>query len=355
MGVPNQVKKQAEKADALAAEIGLVAEETPTEAEVVELTPAEEPTAEAAEQASVEQTEVEAPAAEEVAAAGEATPVERDAEPVSNDFEQKFKTLQGKYNAETQTLNDQLAILRQQVETQNTVLAAMQQTAATQEPAPEAAPSATISESEVNDYGEDLLDLIGRKASLSLGPAMEQINQRLQNLEQGLGGVQQKAVLSDREKVYAALNESVPNWKAVNRSSEFKDWLAQADPYVGAQRGALLSSAFEENATDRVVAFFKGYLSEQTTVQTSEPTPSIAATPQKQAAQIDLETLVSPGGAQEATPASAHGDNAGRMYTQNEIAAFYSDIQKGKYKGKDAEKLAIEQDIIAAAQTGRIR
>lgn len=348
MGVPNQVKKQVEAADALAAELGLVPE-APAEAE------AEAEIAEVVEIAPVE----EAPAESVAEAPPEEAPVET-VEPVESaedKAEQKFKTLQGKYNAETQALNDQLAAMRGQIETQNAVLAAMQQAQqAAPEPEPEAvAPATTISEQEQSDYGDDLLDIIGRKATLTIGPAMEQINQRLQNLEQGLGGVQQKAVLSDREKVYAALNDSVPSWKVLNKSPEFRAWLNEADPYVGAQRGALLTQAFDENATERVVAFFKGYLSEQTTVQTDESVPIPAATPVPQAAQVDLETLVSPGGAQEATPASAHSDTAGRMYTQTEIATFYSEVQKGRYKGKDAEKLAIEQDIVAAATQGRIR
>ena len=349
MGVPKQIKKQVEDAEALAKELGLEpATETPIEpAEVVDITPTE-PVGEAPP--PVEPVGEAPPPVEPVAA----PPVEPTAE---DKAEQKFKTLQGKYNAETQALKDQVGDLRSQIETQNAVLASMQQPAPAAEPAPTPTekPATVISEAEVSDYGEELLDIIGRKSLLSINPALEQINQRLQSLEQGLGGVQQKAVLSDREKVYAALNELVPTWKAVNKSTDFRAWLTEADPSVGAQRGALLNQAFDENATDRVVAFFKGYLNEQTTVQTVETVPTPAATPDSQAAQVDLETLVSPGGAQEATPASAHGDTAGRMYTQTEIAAFYSDVQKGKYKGKDAEKLAVEQDIIAAANTGRIR
>lgn len=343
MGVPKQVQKQVEEADALAKEAGLKPETPPAEpAEVVDITPAPE-------------APVEVPVAEVPPAELEVPPPEPDADTKA---EQKFKTLQGKYNAETQALKDQAVELRNQLDSQTAVLAAIQQQQQTvvEPPAPaEVAPTATISEAETSDYGEELLDIIGRKALLSINPALEQINQRLQSLEQGLGGVQQKAVLSDREKVYAALNELVPEWKVLNKSKEFKDWLSEADPYVGAQRGALLGQAFNENATDRVVAFFKGYLNEQTTVQTVETAPTPEATPAPQAAQVDLETLVSPGGAQEAAPASAHGDTAGRMYTQTEIAAFYSDVQKGKYKGKDAEKLATEQDIIAAANSGRIR
>jgi hypothetical protein len=343
MGVPKQVKQQAEAAEALAVELGLVPE---AEGEPVAEAPPESPT----EVASV--TEIsDAPPVE--VAAPEVTP-----EPTPDaKLEQKYNTLKGKYDAEMQSNKDAMDSLRGTVESQTAVLAALQaQNAAPPAPeTPDEAVAAAISATEISDYGEELLDLIGRKALLSLTPTLDQLNQRLASLEQGVGGMQQKAVLSDRQKVYAALDESVTDWKTVNRSEEFKSWLLEADPYVGQQRGALLSAAFDSNATERVVAFFKGYLNEQTTVETSGSAPEPAATPVPQAAQVDLETLVSPGGAQEAAPASAHRDNAGRVYTNADIASFYSDCQKGKYKGRDSEKLAIEQDIVAAANEGRIR
>jgi hypothetical protein len=187
-----------------------------------------------------------------------------------------------------------------------------------------------------------------------LNPTLDQISQRLQKLEQGVGGMQHKAELSDRQKVYAALNENVDNWREINVSEEFKAWLTEADPYVGEQRGALLNEAFTKNDATRVVNFFKGYLKEQTAVQPGDQTPKQRATPEK-AAQVDLETLVSPGGASEAAPASAQEGNAGKFFTQAEIAAFYADVQKGRYRGKEQEKDRLEREIVAAANEGRVR
>lgn len=352
MAMPKQVQKQVDQAEALARELGLDNTDEgaePVSAEVVDITPAEEP---------AEQTE-EPVVAEEAVAVAEVveTAAPEVSEPDFAKLEQQHNTLKGKYSAETQAMADQIASLNAQLQNMQTVVAQVQ--AAPPADEPQAAPvQSVISPAEVEDYGEELLDVMGRKALLALNPTLEQLNQRLQNLEQGVGGIQQKATMSDREKVYASLAENVVDWKDVNQSDEFKAWLSEADPYTGAQRGALLNQAFSENDAARVVNFFNGYLKEQTTVQPGVQKPSENATPQvetQQAAQIDLETLVSPGGAQEAAPASAQGDNAGRHFTPAEIAAFYSDVQKGRYRGKEAEKAAFEQSIVDAANTGRIR
>lgn len=272
-------------------------------------------------------------------------------------LEQRYSTLKGKYDSETQAQADQIATLTGQLQSMQAVIASMQSVSSAEETteAP-AQSSAALTQAEIDDYGEELLDVVGRKAILALNPTLEQINQRLQALEQGVGGIQRKTELSAREQVYAALNEQVDNWKDVNKSEDFKSWLAEADPYVGQQRGALLNQAFTENDAIRVVNFFKGYLKEQTAVKPGAQTPNQPATPATpQAAQVDLETLVAPGGATEAAPASAQRDDAGRYFTQAEISAFYADVQKGRYKGKDQEKAAIEQAIIDAANFGRIR
>lgn len=362
MGTPLQVKKQVADAEKLAKELGMVdsaetavAEQEAREAELMEApteTPAETP---------AEPTET--PATAEVVEITTAEPV---AEPVDDgtDWKQKFKTLQGKYDTEMRTLTADQRTLQEQLNSQTAILASMQNAApaapAPEQPAP-APEAAVITATEVEDFGEDLLDVVGRKALLSVEPTLTAILDRLEKLEGGVATVQQSTLKTERDKVYDALNKwgtdrvTPPvNWRDINNSNEFKSWLREADPYAGNLRGALLQQAFEANDSARVVAFFAGYLKEQTTVTPDALEPSTPATPVPQAAQIDLETLVQPGGAQEATPASAHGDSAGRYFTQAEIAAFYADVQRGRYKGREPEKAAIEAAISDAANNGRV-
>lgn len=117
------------------------------------------------------------------------------------------------------------------------------------------------------------------------------------------------------------------------------------DPYSGYSRKQMLMAAFEASDASRVLAFFRGYLGEQTRL-----TPD--ATPQARHPSASLESLVAPGvphGATVVTPTTK------RIWTQQEIAAFYKDVQLGKWKSRPQDKVAIEQDIIAAANENRIR
>jgi hypothetical protein len=66
-----------------------------------------------------------------------------------------------------------------------------------------------------------------------------------------------------------------------------------------------------------------------------------------------LEELAAPG------RVAASGTNGGasperRMWTNREIGAFYRDVQRGVFRGRQADKDRIEQDIIDAASEGRV-
>lgn len=352
MAAPVQVRKQVEEAEALARELGMDnAPPAPEDAPKADEPKADEPTPETATvegTADVVEIVTETPA-----------PEPAPAEP-SVDWEQKFKTLQGKYNKEVGQMGDDLRVMRETMATQSAALAALQAAPPTVEkeadPAPE--PEAAITETEVNDFGPDLLDVVGRKAMITLQPMINTIMERLQKLESGVSTVEQTTLKTAQEKVYDALDKwSTANtdWQVINSSDEFKAWLQEADPFAGAQRGALLLDAFNSNDAERVVAFFTGYLKEQTTVSPVTPEPEVPATPSPEpTAQVPLETLVAPGGAPEVAPASAHGDSVGRTFTNAQVAQFYSDVQKGKYRGKETEKDVLEKQIHEAAMHGRV-
>ena len=186
---------------------------------------------------------------------------------------------------------------------------------------------------------------------------LNQINQRLAALEQGQSTVQSTVAKTELDKMYEKLEAAHPNWRATNSSEGFKAWLAEVDPYVGLQRGALLQDAYEKQDAQRIIALFSGYQREQTTVKTGDTQPEpTSETPPAAAPQVDLETMVSPGGATEASTASAHGDEAGKpCFTHAEISQFYSEVTSGKWRGRDAEKAAMETAIIEAGREGRIR
>jgi len=99
----------------------------------------------------------------------------------------------------------------------------------------------------------------------------------------------------------------------------------------------LLSRAYNHGDAARVKLFFKSYLAETrlpAAARTAERLPYESGRP---------------------TPSITKADLAPRkLWRREEIAAFYRDVQKGRYAGREVEKLKVEQSIAKAARENRI-
>jgi hypothetical protein len=257
------------------------------------------------------------------------------AEPVADDFRQKYNVLRGKYDKEIPELKAQISEL---VDT-NRRLEKMVEQAAEKMTAPAAKPSDKhyIKPEEREEYGEEFFDVVGRRTREVYEDKIAQLEAKLDRL------TGQKTRLSAEEakqQVFSALDENVPNWKDINGDQNFLAWLADRDVFSGRMKRELLSEAFENNDAARVVGFFKAF-------QEDSPAPAPAArTP-----SVDAGTLVAPGAPRAGAPVDAPG--GGRIWTEQEIGQFYADCRRGKVSPEDRKR--IEADIFKAAAEGRVR
>jgi len=284
----------------------------------------------------------------------------------SEGWEQKYKVLQGKYNAEVprlqRTVHEQstaIAELRQQLTATQTMLASLGQRQGAAPAAAAPAPAGTgklVKDEEVREYGEDLTDYIRRVAQDAVLPRVnEQIQPMKQQVEQVrsvAGQVMQRSAQTDQEKMFALLDAQVEGWQQQNEDGQFLEWLQLPDTYSGMKRMDLLKQAYERFDGPRVVAFFKGYRNEHAVVTP----PAAAAAPAQAAPQRKLEDFVAPGTAR--VGATGAQDGAGkRIWTQAEIKQFYDECSAGKYRTPSGQerKKQIEADIFAASREGRVR
>lgn len=281
--------------------------------------------------------------------------------PATEGWEQKYRVLQGKYNAEVPRMQRQvheqsglIQQLQQQLTATQTMLASLtrQQGAA---PAAPAAPTALVKKEEVETFGEDLTDYIRRVAQEAVLPQVEQrlqpVQQQVEQVRSVASQVVERSAQTAQERMFETLDRDIPDWRKQNNDEGFLAWLAQQDPYSGETRQALLRRAYERNDTPRVVAFFKGYRSEHAVV-TPPPAPAAATPPP--APQKTLDSFVAPG----TVKAGATGaqDGAGkRIWTQAEIGQFYNDRRAGKYRANPERAAELERDIVAAGREGRVR
>jgi hypothetical protein len=284
----------------------------------------------------------------------------------ADNHEQKYKVLQGKYNAEVprlqNTVRDQseaIRQLREQLTATQSLLASLNDqrpsaSAQGQQDTPPAA-SKLIKDEEVREFGADLIDVMRRVAREEHGTLIPEIDrrfapvvQRVQQAAQVAEHVGVRQDQSDQQTVITMLSSAVPNWMELNQDLGFLEWLDQTDPYAGYPRGQLLKQAYRMHDGPRVVAFFTGYLNEHAAVTPKTPTPPAAAAPA--APQRKLEQLVAPGTPK--TGAASTQDGSGkRVWTRAAISAFYN----GGFKGTPEQRKAMEKDIFAAQVEGRVR
>lgn len=342
--LPKAVRKQIEEADRILAELNKPAGDAPPQ-----------------------ETPPEAPAP--AAAAPEAPPQETPP-PAPQDestWEARYKVLQGKYNAEVPRLQSQvrdmgsqLGEMRQQLTMTQGLLASLGKPQESASSGASGTPAGRdyryVKDEERRDFGDELLDVVGRRAQEVLLPEIdkriEDIAKRLGQTDQKVGSVVQKVVEDDQQKMLNQLSDAVTNWKQINVDPAFLAWLDSPDPYSGHLRRVMLDDAYQRNDGPRVIAFFQGFLNENAAV-----TNQSGKAPGRQApagTRVQMEDLVAPG-KPIAGAAGAPNEAEKRIWTQAQIAEFYADCAKGKYRNNPKKRDQLEMDIFMAQAEGRIR
>src|SRR5262245_33928847 len=175
-----------------------------------------------------------------------------------------------------------------------------------------------LTQQDINDYGYDVLDLAQRAAMHAMTPELQRID--YQNAE-----LRQQIAEDRRRGLYQTLDAQMPDWRQIDDSPQWRQWLLFSDPLNGRPRQALLNDAIAKNNAARVLSFFRGYLAE---------TPAAGRT------------------SQWTPPAAAGRDKP--VYRRADITAAHHAYMKGAYKGREAEYEALQADFVAAGREGRI-
>ena len=274
-------------------------------------------------------------------------------------WERKFKSLQGRENAEIRRQREaitQLSNRLEQVERERQM-----------QPAPpqqqETPPQSLITEQEIADYGPEFVDVMRRVAAETAARTAEPLNNEIQNLRAAMGHVQAETGNAFLQRMNSTISAAVPNWSDLNKDPRFIQWSQLPDIFSGAIRKQLMQDAWNSGDPHRVVAFFQSFLAEEAATnpqgngQRSPPASRMVVSADAQippsltpGAPLDLSTLAAPGRAH-----SAGGNPAEKpVYTAAEITRFYTDVANGRWRGREQQQAAIDADIIQAQREGRI-
>ncbi len=279
----------------------------------------------------------------------ESTPA-AEPKPERTDWKQKYNVLQGKYDAEVPRLSSDLREALGRIKT----LEEHSTPLSTETPLPEPVATA-ISDEEIKDYGEDLIDVIGRKAKEiaknEFQPIVNELKQEISSLQDKIGVTGQRVTKQEQNEVFAVLDREVKDWREINIDPNFKAWLGQVDPFSGHIRSKLMLDAFDARNAPRVKVFFDSFLRENATV-----TPDPTALPAGEAgsnATLALSDYIAPGTPKTSGQAGAPKEK--RIWTNKEVGKFYSDVQKGHYKNRPEDKARVEAEIMSATREGRVK
>jgi hypothetical protein len=292
------------------------------------------------------------------APAAEAAPEEQKPDPAQpadpkvadltrEDLEHRYNSIMGRYRKQA----DQLRDMTDQIRSLQNVIATMQTAPAPSKvtiPEFDTADIAVTPE-ELNDYGEDLLKVVGKKAKSEILPILQGALAKVAELEAKLNGVTAKTQVSERDKLHQELEARVPNWMELNENQDFISWLGLPDPYSGVIRHDMLKEAYAAGNATRVANFFKGFLAEEAAVAPVRTEPADGT----EVPKVPLADLAAPGRAKTAASQIAPAEKP--LITRAQVSSFYADVAAGKYRDNAEEKNKVEKMIFDAQREGRIR
>jgi hypothetical protein len=253
-------------------------------------------------------------------------PVQAETKEVSY-WRHRFDVLQGKYNSEVPALRKEVTQLedklRQAVADGNNQGSAIQRTKSA---------VGDLTEAEIEEAGPDLVNLIRRVVGKTGAEesSIKEIKQEVDWIKQQRETeLKESAGASFISQLYAA----VPNLDAVNQNPEFHQWLSVIEPFSGATRQQLLSSAETSQDAGRVIQLFKAFIAESGNKGNGSSIPADMIQPQHSKASVGTDYTNT------------------KVYTNADIAEFY----RNKSKMPKDQADAIENDIALATTQGRIR
>lgn len=275
----------------------------------------------------------------------EEVPVETPAkgEGYDGSWEQKFHSMKGRYDKQEDVirqLTSELGGMRSEIERLRTSVAT---------PAPTKENTfKKLTAEEREAYGEDFIDVSARAAEEKLMPEIETLKATVADLTGKLGQVAKASHDTQTLTMNQQLDRDLPDWKKINRDPRFIAWLNLRDPFSGAIRFNMLKEAHASGDAYRVLNFFNGFLRDEAVV---DPAKRIEPEVTSQG-KLSLESLAAPGRAKAPAAPTPPGDK--ETITRSQIKEFYALVNKGHYRGNEAEKADLERRIFEAERDGRV-
>jgi hypothetical protein len=262
-------------------------------------------------------------------------------------WRQRYQSLQGQFNSQVPALQQQV---KQLTDTVGSLTEKLEKQVA--QPPKVEEPIELVTKTDVDAFGEDLVDLARRIAKEEFGKRESKYLQQIDALEGKLteatgqvGEVQQTQAAATTERFFENLNQQLPTWEKIQSTTECQDWLGTRIPGVNLTwNQALLNAANSRNVSavmEVFNAFFERYPAYDPKTQGQTQT----------SARQELNRQVAP----SKSSASSSQSTQKRVYTAREYEQESMKIMRLMQQGKNEDARRLEAELDAAAAESRIR
>lgn len=331
MALPKQVQDQADALEAYEKAVAEAKATEPNQAVTQEAEPATEPVQQSQEPVSAEPVKS----------------VEDD--PNSLTWRQRYQSLQGQFNSQVPALQQQV---RQMTDSVEQLTARLEAAEAAKAAPKEPEPSELVTKTDVEAFGEDLVDLARRIAKEEFGrrestyvKQIEALEGKLAEAKGTVGEVVQSQAASAQERFFENLTTALPTWEAVQATDQCQTWLSSRIPGSTATWNDALVGAAGRRDVSAVVEVFDAFF---------ERYPALNPKAKQQdadTARQELNRQVAPGksSASTSTPTSR------RTYTGAEFQSESMRLMRLQQKGSNDDAARLDAELNAALAEGRVK
>ena len=290
-----------------------------------------------------EQLDTEAEVTEEPVAATpepeEAKSADTSPTDVADEFEQKYKTLRGKYDAEVPRLHQQVRDLNGKLDELAKSLEAKPEP-----PTKSKEKVSYVTDADRAEFGEELIDVqrrVAQEVSQEYTERMEQQDAVIQKLQEQLAKTgNDVGEMSFTQRLHSV----VPDFAEIDNDERWVAWLNEHDPMLRGPRRDQAAAAFQAGDAEAVLHYvnlFKESISEPETAP-------------RQQRQTELEKQVAPNRSANSVRTQSANQNS-KIYSPKEVDNAWTKVRTLNTKGKYADAEKLEAELTAAYMEGRVR
>jgi len=285
------------------------------------------------------EAEVTEEAAEVTTEPDEAKSADTSPTDVADEFEQKYKTLPGKYDAEVPRLHQQVRDLNGKLDE-----LAKSMEAKPEPPTKSKEKVSYVTDADRAEFGEELIDVqrrVAQEVSQEYTERMEQQDAVIQKLQDQLAKTgNDVGEMSFTQRLHSV----VPDFAEIDNDERWVAWLNEHDPMLRGPRRDQAAAAFQAGDAEAVLHYVNLF---KESIAQPEPAP-------RDQRQSELEKQVAPNRSANSVRTQSANQNS-KIYSPKEVDNAWTKVRALNTKGKYADAEKLEAELTAAYMEGRVR